>query len=61
VSVDHDINFEEDNAQLKARERNDALFCRRHWEHKSIVGIGNIRALLLKTGYEPKTLTGLKR
>jgi len=43
VSVDHDINFEEDNAYLKARERNDALFCRRHWEHNSIVVKNGIR------------------
>jgi serine/threonine protein phosphatase PrpC len=43
VSVDHDINFEEDNAQLEARERNDALFCRRHWEHQSIVVKNGIR------------------
>ena len=43
VSVDHDINFEEDNTCLKARERNDALFCRRHWEHKSIVVKNGIR------------------
>jgi len=43
VSVDHDIYFEEDNAQLEARERNDALFCRRHWEHKSFVVKNGIR------------------
>jgi len=43
VSVDHDINFEKDNTCLKARERNDALFCRRHWEHKSIVVKNGIR------------------
>jgi len=43
VSVDHDINFEEDNAYLKARERNHAIFCRRHWEHKDIVVKNGIR------------------
>ena len=48
VSVDHDINFEEDNAQLKAREKNDALFCRRHWEHKSIVVQNGIRTKDIK-------------
>jgi len=43
VSVDHDTDFEEDNAQLKARERNDALFCRRRWEHNGVVVKNGIR------------------
>jgi len=43
VSVDHDTDFMTDVNILKARERNDALFCRRHWEHKSIVVKNGIR------------------
>ena len=36
----HEDGSEMTPAQLKAREKNDALFCRRHWEHKSIVQNG---------------------
>jgi len=32
VSVDHDLDFEDD-AYLKTRDRNDALFCRGRWKH----------------------------
>jgi serine/threonine protein phosphatase PrpC len=41
VSVDHDMDFEE--AQLKARDRNDALFCRGHWRNKGVVVKNGIR------------------
>ena len=43
VSVDHDINFAEDFVQLKARERNNALFCRRNWENDSIIIKNGVR------------------
>ena len=49
VSVDHDTDFEE--AQLKARERNDALFCRGHWKHNGVV---------IKNGIRTKDINRLK-
>jgi len=43
VSTDHDINFLEDVERLQARNKADALFCRSHWEAKSIVLNNGIR------------------
>ena len=43
VSVDHDINFAEDIVQLKARERANALFCRRNWENASVIIKNGVR------------------
>ncbi len=43
VSTDHDINFLEDVERLRARNKADAMFCRSHWQDRSIVLNNGIR------------------